>query len=127
MTMKIPKTIGACADLLYATRQRRLALSKQVEQLEAEESELREHIINTLPKSEASGVAGRVARVTVHTKDVPQVKDWAKFYAYVKKTGQFDLMQRRLADGAVKERLEAGKKLPGVEVFRATVVSLNKV
>lgn len=125
--MKIPKTIGACADMLYETRRKRLALQKQVEALEAEESALKEHIIATLPKSDASGVAGKVARVTVSTKDIPQVKDWPAFYRYVQKHKAFDLMQRRLADVAVKERLEAGEKLPGVEVFNAKVVNLNKL
>lgn len=125
--MKIPATIGACADLLYKIRQERLKLQKEVEALEAQEHELREHIIATLPKSEASGVQGKVARVSVVTKDIPQVKDWNVFYEYVRKNKAFDLLQRRLADKAVKDRLEDGKKLPGVELFRATTVSLNKI
>lgn len=125
--MKLPKTMGACADLLYSTRQRRLAVQRQVEALEAEESLLREHIIKTLPKSDASGVAGRLARVTVVTNPVPQVKDWARFYAYVKKTGRFDLMQRRVATKAIGDMLEAGDRVPGVEVFKAVTVSINKV
>lgn len=125
--MKMPKTIGACADLLYATRQKRLALQKDVEKLEAEESELREHIIQTLPKSEASGVAGKVARVSVGKKEVPTVKDWDAFYRYVKKTGAFELLQRRVTEVAVKERWEAGEQVPGVEKFHAVTVSINKL
>ena len=61
-----------------------------MDEVEAEEKALKEHIIQTLPKSEASGVAGKVARVTVVTKDVPQVKDWDAFYKYVSKTKSFD-------------------------------------
>jgi len=124
---KFPKTMGACADRLYELRQKRLDMQKEVDKVAAEESALKEHIINTLPKSEASGVAGKLARVTVITKVVPQVKDWDAFYKYVKKTGQFDLMQRRITDGAIKERWEAGKEIPGVEHFNAISVSINKV
>lgn len=126
-TFKIPKTLGACADRLYETRQKRLAMQKEVDEVEAEEKALREHIIQTLPKSEASGVAGKVARVTVVTKDVPQVKDWDAFYKYVSRTKSFDLLQRRLGETAVKERWENGKKIPGVEAFTVVSVSLNKV
>jgi hypothetical protein len=124
---KFPKTMGACADRLYELRQKRLEMQKEVGKIEAEEKALKEHIIQNLPKSEASGIAGKLARVTVITKVVPQVKDWDAFYKYVKKTGQFDLMQRRINDGAIKERWEAGKEIPGVEHFNAVSVSINKV
>ena len=124
---KFPKALGACADKLYEIRQKRLAMQKEVDEVEAEEKALKEHIIQTLPKSEASGVAGKVARVTVVTKDVPQVKDWDAFYKYVSRTKSFDLLQRRLSDAAVNERWENKKDIPGVEAFTVVSVSLNKV
>lgn len=124
---KFPKALGACADKLFQLRELRLAKQKEAELIEAEEKALKEHLINTLPKSEANGVAGKVARVSIVTKPVPQVKDWDKFYAHVKKTGQFELMQRRLSDTAIKERWEAGKAVPGVESFNVVTVSINKV
>lgn len=124
---KFPKTMGACADRLYELRQKRLEEQKKVDLIEAEEKALKEHIIQNLPKSEASGVAGKLARVTVVTKEIPQVEDWDAFYKYVKKTGNFDLMQRRLTDAAVKERWEAGEEIPGVKHFQVVTVSINKV
>lgn len=124
---KFPKALGACADKLYELRQKRLEEQKKISLLEAEEKALKEYIIQNLPKSEASGVAGKLARVTVITKEIPRVNDWDAFYKFVKKTGQFDLMQRRLTDAAVKERWEAGKEIPGIEHFQATTVSINKV
>lgn len=124
---KFPKALGACADKLFELRNRRLAEQKKVDEIAAEETALKNHIIENLPKSEASGVAGKLARVTVVTKQVPQVKDWDAFYKYVKKTGSFDLMQKRLTDAAIKERWEAGKEVPGVEHFNAVSVSINKV
>lgn len=124
---KFPKALGACADKLFELRNKRLEMQKAVDAVAAEESALKNHIIENLPKSEASGVAGKLARVTVVTKQIPQVKDWDAFYKYVKKTGSFDLMQKRLTDAAIKERWEAGKEVPGVEHFNAVSVSINKV
>lgn len=124
---KFPPKMGACADKLYLLREKRLAMQKEVDAVEAEEKALKEHIIQTLPKSEASGVAGKVARVTVVSKTVPRVADWDKLYKFIKKTGSFDLLQRRLTDTAIQERWEAGKAVPGVETFNAVTVSLNKV
>lgn len=125
--LKFPKTMGACADRLYELRLKRLEEQKKVKLLEDEEKALKNYIIQNLPKSEASGVAGRLARVTVVTKEVPQIENWEAFYKYVKKTNNFDLMQRRLADDAIKERWAAGKEIPGVNHFQAVSVSINKV
>lgn len=127
-TFKPPKSIGACADLLYKLKAERSAAQKIVDKIEADEKALKEHIINILPKSETTGAAGKLCRVTVVTKDVPQIKDIKKFLAYVKKTDSFDLMQRRLSIEAVNARLEAGDKLPpGLEIFKAVTLSVNKV
>jgi hypothetical protein len=120
-------TLAGAADELYTIREQRLKLQKQVDALAAEETVLRDYLINNLPKTEATGVAGKLARATIVTKPVPQVKDWDRFYAYVKKTNSFELLQKRLGEGAIKERWEAGKDVPGVEKFNAVTVSLNKV
>ncbi len=127
VAFKAPKTIGACADLLYTTRAKRLAIQKEAEVFEELESKLKAYIIDTLPKSEASGVAGKVARVSVEVKKVPKVEDWDKFYAHIKKTGDFALLGKSLGKEHVKEVLDAGKKLPGMGTIPVVTVSLSKL
>lgn len=124
---KIPKTIAECADLLFKTKAERLKQQKVVDSLEADEVALREHIIQNLPKSNATGIAGKLARVTVSNKEVVQIEDWPAFYKYIKKHDAFDLMQRRCAPQAIEARLEAKVKIPGVKLFTVPVVSINKV
>lgn len=124
--MKYPKSMGACADLLYTLRTKRLDLDKLAAAAKEQEQVLIEHIINTMPKDDAGGV-GKTHMVRVVVKQKPQVKDWPAFYAYVKKTNGFDMLQKRLSEGAVQERLDDKKKLPGVEMFNAVTVSLTKV
>jgi len=123
----IPKTLGACADRLYKIKDEASVLAKKAAELDAERKAIQEHVINTLPKSNATGVSGKLANVKVRTVDVPQVKDWDKFYAYIKKNNSFHLMQKRLSEGAVGEILDSGKKIPGVEPFPVVKISLNKV
>lgn len=125
--VKFPKTLGECADLIYQTRESRLALQKQVAEIEAYEKMLKEHVINNLPKSQLEGAQGKVARVTVVKKQIPQVEDWPAFHEYVRKHKAFELLQRRLSVEAVAERLDAGKILPGVKIFTAVSLSVNKV
>lgn len=125
--IKLPKTLGACADALYNTRQDRLVEQKDVAEKEAYEKAIKAHLIAVLPKSDAKGVSGKVARVTITSKTIPIVEDWDKLYAYIRKTKRFDLLQRRLNEAAIDELWEDGKEVPGVGQFVAVGVSVNKV
>lgn len=123
-----PKAMGACADMLYQMRADRLAKKAEVDAMEADEKALKEHIIANLPKSEASGIAGRTARVTVTSDEVPQVKDWDKFYAHILKTKDFAYLNRALNKAhATEVRDNTGKLAPGLEMFDVIKVSCTKV
>ncbi len=124
--VKLPKAMGACADLLFTTNQTRKDLEKQVADLKKQETTIKEHIIQSLPKDEASGVTGKVGKVRVISKDVPQVEDWDKVYKYIVKNKAFELIQRRLSNPAVQERWDAKKKIPGIGTFKTITVSLSK-
>lgn len=126
-SFRVPKTAAQLADLLYRTREMRLDISRRVERLEALESQLKNYFVENLPKSNASGISGLVARVQIETKPIPQVEDWDKFYAYVHKHKAFDLFQRRIAEGAAKERMDEGKKIPGVGIFNVKKVNCTKL
>lgn len=128
---KPPKTMGACADKIYQLRQEISELKKkqaaELEQREVDLKALEEHVINNLPKSEASGVAGKLARITVTKTPVPQVQDWDSFYKHIKKTGEFDLLSRGISKEAIRERWGNKKKVPGVGTFDVIKVSVNKL
>lgn len=124
-----PKSLATCADTLYKLREERLALQKQVDALAEQESILREHLINNLPKSSATGISGKLATAKVETKSVVQVADWDALYAYIiknAKKGGFALLQRRVSDSAVREIWEEKKEVPGCKAFNVPVVSVTK-
>lgn len=124
---KIPKNFGAAADLLYVTREDRLRLSKIVDTMEAFEKKLKKHFIDNLSKKESTGAAGKVARAQIVVSDEPAAQDWDETYKHIKKTGNFDLLNRALNKAAVKARWEAGKEVPGVGHFPTVKVSITKV
>lgn len=125
---KIPDNLAVCGDLLYTTRQERLVLAKQVEELEEREKKLREHLINKLPKSKSSGIAGKVARVSIYTDPIPVIQDESKFWAHFHKTKQHDLIQKpRLSKEAIASRWENKEVVPGVGRFNVVKVSLEKI
>ena len=123
----LPETLAKCADMLYSTRQARLELDKKVEELKRREAMLLEHLIDSLPVSDATGVAGRIARATVVTKEEPQVENWDDFYGYVHKNKAYHLLQRRISGPAIKELWENRKIVKGVGKVIVKSISLNKL
>lgn len=124
---EVPENLAVAVDLLYTTRQARLEIQKQVEALQARETQLREHLINTLPKSDATGIAGKVARATIVTKTEPTVEDWDEFYKWLSRNKAWDCIQRRISAPAIRARWEAHKRVAGVGTINVVSVSLNKV
>jgi len=131
---EIPEAMGIVGDLLKEVEELRLAFEKGVvEKLKAREHELREHLIANLEKSREgggdTGAVGRKYRVQIKDKEAPRVpKDnWPLFYAYVQRTGRFDLLQKRLSDKAVLEMKDAGQLPDGIEVALIPTISLTKV
>jgi hypothetical protein len=127
---EIPSSLAAAADLFYKTREERLALQKEVNAIEEREKILKDHLVRSIPKSEATGIAGKLVRVSVVTKSVPQVEDWDAFYAYIVKTrkkGGFALLNKAVNSASVKEIWDAGKDVPGVTPFNKVELSVNKL
>ena len=112
--------------MLYTTRQNRLKLQKEVEELQKLETALNEYFRKSLPKG-TTGVAGKVARVQTDRKEIPQVEDWDAFWKGFNIKRDRDLLQRRLSDSAVKERWDAKKTIPGVIKFGVVTVSVTAV
>ncbi len=56
----------------------------------------------------------------------PSIKDRAKFLKFVIAKKAYDLFQNRVSATALKDRTEAGEKVPGVEYFRKSYISLTK-
>lgn len=124
--MKFPKTIGACIDTLYQLRQKRGGIERQADVIKEKEGELEKHILDTFTKTDLDGARGKLAVAGIAQSTVPTVKDWDKLYAYIKKEGAFDLLQRRVSSSAYCERLDVEEVVPGVEPFTLIKLSLKK-
>jgi len=120
--IKIPKTLGACADQPHKLRAQRYELQHQVKAIEEQE-----RAIDKLPVSDASGISGKLATASVVAHEVPTADDWEKITAYVKKTGAFELLQKRLSPPAIRERWESGEVVPGIGKIVVKKVSVTKL
>lgn len=127
----LPATLGACADLLYTTRQQRYEIGKQIKTLQALEAALSSKLIDELPKSDSTGVAGSIASVQIVTRKVPTVSDLDKVLEWVdadKKHRSNFIAPRALNLPALQELIDNDEPLPpGAEVFIVVKPSIHKL
>ena len=79
------------------------------------------------PSSKASGTKATLSFSFSTIADVQGDEGWKQLYAYIKKTGYFHLLHKRVTDGAYQELLEAGKKVPGVLPFTKKRINLRTI
>lgn len=67
-----------------------------------------------------TGANGSEARASFKTVATVEATDWSALYRFIESYRAYDLLQRRLSVGAVRDRIEAGEKVPGVELGERT-------
>lgn len=109
----------------YDLREQRLKLQREADALEQQEKDI---LYEITKEFNADSVKHSVDGFTMlaKRKDVPTVRDWSATLAYIKETGQVDLLQKRLTDSAVKARWDAGIEVPGVELTHKYAVTITK-
>ncbi len=120
------KPIGEVIDDLYALRARRMALSKEVDELKAQEAELRGIIITQLRDIGLDGGKGSTANALITTSTQAQITNWPAFFEYIRETGGGDLVQKRVAIQAVRDRWDSGEEIPGLTAVEVVDLSLTK-
>lgn len=125
--IKIPKNVAEAVDLWFAVRAYRLDEQKKVDAIKAQESRLRQYLIDNIPKSLATGVAGQLVRVQIVQKESLAIEDEEAFMRFAHRKGNEDLLIERPNMRAVEERLENGKKVPGLTTRKYADISYSKL
>jgi hypothetical protein len=126
MADNFPKTPGACVDLFYKLRSERIELERSVKDLKEQQDRLEEHIFNVFKKGDLEGCKGKTAVGSITRTVVPDVQDWDSFYAYMIKSKQLDLLERRPSRAACRERWDNDVEIPGVAQFEKIGLSVTK-
>ena len=124
--MSIEK-LPAMIDQLYELRELRLQHQRQTDKLKKQETELQQEIIMAMAESGMTSAGGAHAKATYKVVDKPVAANWDEVYHYIAENDAFDLLQRRLGEGAVKARWEDGITIPGVTAFPVDKLTLSKV
>jgi len=124
--MKLPKTLSGLVDRLYTSREKRYEEQRAIRVYSEEEHEITEAIKEKLTASDLHGVMGKVAKCELKKKQVARITDHEKFVRWCVKTKSFDMLPKSCNDAAVRERWDAGKQVPGVEVMELFRLSVTK-
>lgn len=122
-----PKALGTLIDDLNGIREKRRLIAEQEKVLEAEYKELEENLLARLDAEGMDKATGKTATISVSTNVVANIVDWDKACAYIKRTNNFQLLQRRISDPAFRELMELKglKELPGLEAFSKKRLNLR--
>lgn len=120
------ETLGARADALYALRERRLELQREVEALKAQESQLRDEAIAELKQQGLHAARGDVATISHRKVNRFGVDDWDKTLAAIRRRKLWQLLERRVAQRACAELHEHGKLPAGIGVVEVDDLSITK-
>lgn len=123
----LPKSLGRCADAYKEVNAIRLEMDADVKLIKSRETEINEHIIDNLDKGDLTGAAGLKFKAQIKPGIAGSVTDWELLYDFIVEKDRFDLLNKSLNQKAVKEMLEAGEKIPGVEKINTKKLSITKV
>ena len=123
-------TPGEIADARVTLAEKLKEANAKVKELEGYRTALDEIVRETAKKMGGSVFGGKLGSVVVEHEDKLVVdtagNGWEKLYKHILKTGAFDLLQRRLGEKAVQDRLDAGEKIPGITTFPVETVKVRK-
>jgi len=116
-------TLGSLIDRLEAIREEKRLLAEKEKEVNARFKDLEAMVLERLDKEGMEKATGRKASVSRSHTVVGTLQDWEALTKFIKRTGNFQLFQRRISDPAFRELLESKGSVPGVEAF--TKVTLN--
>lgn len=131
-TTKAPKktaapTPGEEIDALFELREKKRKLEASIKDLEGQASLIEERLMENMDKDGIDKMTGRKASVSISTTTVANVEDWDSFLAWIYKTKNGHLLQRRVSDPAWREMVEIKKVVPGTQPFTKKRLNLRAV
>jgi hypothetical protein len=107
-------TVGSLIDQMQDVRSKKRALAVTEKELTGEYEALQAQLIQLM---DAEGVIKSTGKAAT--------QDWDAFVAYMVKTKQFHLIQRRVSDPAMREVFEKKGAVPGMEPYTKRVINLR--
>lgn len=125
--------LGTEIDKLFRIQGKLDAIQQQAQKIEEERKKIQATydkqeaaIFSKFGKEDIEGATGKAATAEIDRKVIGTIKNPRLLYAYIQKSGRFDLLQRRIMNSVYAELSENGtKKVPGLAPFIKTRIKLK--
>lgn len=111
------KTLGALTDELWAQRERKRELAKELKSVEDSMESIQSELIERMEAEGLDSAKGKMASITVTPSLQPQIEDWDAVCAFIKKTGNWQLIRRQLNPEPWRELMATKTGVPGSVSF----------
>ncbi len=119
-------TSGELVNAIWALREEIRAQTQVLEAMDVRKKSMEEELVKVMDSQKVEQVRGEKATATITPTIVAQVKDWTRFYSFIRKHDAFHLLERRPAHAAYRELMEKRKApVPGVESFEKRTLSIR--
>lgn len=118
-------TLGELANKLFEIRARKKVAEAVVENIGKEYAEAEKALMEAADEQQTTTGKGSLASFSIGERVVPQVKDWAAFYKFIKKHDYYHLLERRPSVTGCRELFDTKGAIPGVEKFTMRKVNLK--
>ena len=108
------KKLGTMIDQLYKLKQEFAVHEAKGSAIKKKIDVKIDDIFKTFKKADIDGAKGGTAIVALTRRDIAVVNSWPKLYSYIGKNKAYELLQKRISITAIHDRLDDGKKVPGV-------------
>lgn len=117
----VAEKLAAVFKLAKAHRQAANVADKAKAALAAAENDL----IDLMQQHNLTAVKIAAGGASITRATLPAVLDWEQVYKHIAKTGEFELLQRRMSSVAWRERYDDESLIPGTEAFVKIGLSLK--
>ena len=84
-------------------------------------------LLERLDKEGLDKASGKLGTISIGESLNGTIEDWDAFTAYLAKSKNFQLIQKRISDPAYRELLGMGKPIPGVKPFTKRKLNLRSI
>ena len=120
-----PPTLGGQIDALNDLREEKRKLDAQLKDVEQRYETAQQEVMALLEEQGADKATGKKATASITVAVVGNIEDRDALDAFMKKTGNFQLLQNRISLPAMRELLEKKGAIPGVSVFHKKTLNLR--
>ncbi len=121
----VAPTPGQDIDALFELREKKRKLEASIKDLDGQAALIEERLMESMDQSGIEKMTGSKASVSISSTTVANVEDWDAFLAWIYKTKNGHLLQRRVSDAAWREMVEIKKVVPGTQPFTKKRLNLR--